>query len=271
MLVKTYPTPSAEHGELVCTAGIRLRDGTWVRIYPYPFRQLGKDLRFRKGDIVELPLFKAPQDPRPESYRIDDVAAIRKVGELGTEQGWAERMRHLRPTIAASVADFKRAMFPPDKAWGPSIRPVEVQPGSASLSWKGQGAWSPHDLAKLRKAEEYVKSNLFADEGVARHFEILRRVPYEFRLAYTDMSGEEHRHLVLDWEIAQLYFNVRRNEEEDEAALEKVQRKIEDDIFGLRNDVFLILGNVHYRYRNPGAIAITGFFYPRRQLQPGLF
>lgn len=39
ILVKTYPTISATYGELVCTAGI-LEDGTWIRLYPVPFRLL---------------------------------------------------------------------------------------------------------------------------------------------------------------------------------------------------------------------------------------
>ncbi len=37
--VKTYPTLSRKYGETVCTAGIR-EDGSWVRIYPVPFRRL---------------------------------------------------------------------------------------------------------------------------------------------------------------------------------------------------------------------------------------
>lgn len=37
--VKTYPTLSKKYGETVCTAGLR-EDGSWVRIYPVPFRQL---------------------------------------------------------------------------------------------------------------------------------------------------------------------------------------------------------------------------------------
>ena len=35
--VKTYPTLSRKYGETVCTAGVR-EDGTWVRMYPVPFR-----------------------------------------------------------------------------------------------------------------------------------------------------------------------------------------------------------------------------------------
>jgi hypothetical protein len=37
--VKTYPTLSRKYGETVCTAGVR-PDGSWVRIYPVPFRRL---------------------------------------------------------------------------------------------------------------------------------------------------------------------------------------------------------------------------------------
>jgi hypothetical protein len=39
---KTYPTLSRKYGETVCTAGVR-EDGTWVRIYPVPFRRLSEE------------------------------------------------------------------------------------------------------------------------------------------------------------------------------------------------------------------------------------
>ena len=273
MLVKTYPTPSATYGELVCTAGIRLRDNAWIRIYPYPFRLLNEDLRFSKGDILELPLKKAPGDPRPESYKIHDTNAIRKVGHLGTKNHWAERMKYILPTTLESVDELKEGMFPSEKTWGPSILPVRVKPGSAKFSYEGKGNWTEKELGKLRKAEEYVKTNLFVDEGIKQFFQILRKVPYQFRLSYIDTAGQKHDpgHMILDWEIAQLYFNVRLKTETDEKALEKMRYKIEEEIFSEKNDVLLVLGNIHHRYRNPNNIAIDGFFYPRRQLQRGLF
>ena len=45
--VKTYPTISKTHGELVCTAGIR-EDGSWVRLYPVPFRRMEDYKKFEK-------------------------------------------------------------------------------------------------------------------------------------------------------------------------------------------------------------------------------
>jgi hypothetical protein len=45
--VKTYPTISKTHGELVCTAGIR-EDGSWIRLYPVPFRRMEDYKKFEK-------------------------------------------------------------------------------------------------------------------------------------------------------------------------------------------------------------------------------
>ena len=275
MLVKTYPTPSATYGELVCTAGIRIRDNAWVRIYPYPFRLMDEDKRFSKGNILQVPLRKAPNDRRPESYKITNVNDIRKIGHLSTENNWVERMALIEPTALSSVAEFKASMFPDNveenDRWGPSILPIKVQSGSAHLSWEKNDGWNEKQLAKLQKAENFVKDNLFLDEGIKQSFKQLAKVPYEFRLSYTDSAGKEYNHLILDWEIPQLYFNVRRKAASDEEALEKVRYKIEASIFSAQNDVYLILGNIHHIYRKSNNIAIDGFVYPKRQLQGGLF
>jgi hypothetical protein len=47
--VKTYPTLSRKHGETVCTAAVRA-DGSWVRLYPVPFRLMDYKDRYAKFD-----------------------------------------------------------------------------------------------------------------------------------------------------------------------------------------------------------------------------
>jgi len=47
--VKTYPTLSRKHGETVCTAAVR-SDGSWVRLYPIPFRLMDYRDRYAKFD-----------------------------------------------------------------------------------------------------------------------------------------------------------------------------------------------------------------------------
>lgn len=271
MLVKTYPTPSANYGELVCTAGIRLRDLQWIRIYPYPFRLVSNDYRFKKGDILELPLQKASQDPRPESYKIYDINAIKKVDHFGTENHWEARMKYVQPTLLNGVNELKEQMFPNDKGWGSSIRPIKVNNAGVKFLHEKNPDWTPEQLSKLKKAQDNVYGSLFLDEDVKKHFRILERVPYTFRLIYADSLGASHKHQILDWEIAQLFFNERQRLQNDQAALESVRFKIENQIFAEDREVVLIIGNIHHRYRNPNALAVDGFLYPKRRLQYGLF
>jgi len=47
--VKTYPTLSEKYDELVCTAGFK-EDGTWIRIYPVPFRKLKQKISIENGN-----------------------------------------------------------------------------------------------------------------------------------------------------------------------------------------------------------------------------
>ncbi|MGC4066400.1 MAG: hypothetical protein QM784_17565 [Polyangiaceae bacterium] len=95
--VKTYPTLSRKYGETVCTAGIR-EDGSWVRIYPVPFRRLEEVDQYRKFEWVECQLIRNKTDPRPETFRPIDDSAFVRVGELDCSDNWRERRRLLLRT-----------------------------------------------------------------------------------------------------------------------------------------------------------------------------
>jgi hypothetical protein len=98
-------------------------------------------------------------------------------------------------------------------------------------------------------------------------FKILKKVPYRFYVTFTDMTGESYRKLVLDWEIAMLYFNSRAGVQSDAEALEKVRYKIEDEIFHPDREVYLILGNMHHQYKQRN-LAIDGFVRPKLKPEP---
>ncbi len=51
--VKTYPNLSTKYDELVCTAGFR-EDGSWIRIFPVPFRKLSIDASYKKYESLEI-------------------------------------------------------------------------------------------------------------------------------------------------------------------------------------------------------------------------
>jgi hypothetical protein len=92
--VKTYPTLSAKYDELVCTAGFR-EDGTWIRLYPVPFRKKSYNEQYKKYDWIEFDLVKNESDFRPESYRPKTMdSEIKVVGHIDTNDGtWDERKK----------------------------------------------------------------------------------------------------------------------------------------------------------------------------------
>jgi hypothetical protein len=95
--VKTYPTLSRKYGETVCTAGVR-EDGTWVRIYPVPFRRLDETEKYRKFDRLACRLLRNASDPRPETFRPIDESELQPVAHIGTAGNWSERRRILLKT-----------------------------------------------------------------------------------------------------------------------------------------------------------------------------
>ena len=78
--VKTYPTLSGKYDELVCTAGFR-EDGSWIRIYPIPFRKLKYESQYKKWQWIILDLVKNQGDPRCESYRPTNIDDELELGE----------------------------------------------------------------------------------------------------------------------------------------------------------------------------------------------
>ena len=78
----------------MCTAGFR-EDGTWVRIFPVPFRKLNYARRYKKWQWIELDLVKNTSDYRPESYRPRDIDNEIKILEVvDTKYEWAERKKN---------------------------------------------------------------------------------------------------------------------------------------------------------------------------------
>ena len=90
--VKTYPTISKKYDELVCTAGVQ-EDGSWIRIYPMPFRKLDYENQYKKYQWMEAPFKKNQSDPRPESYSVTDIDKIKLLNSVDTSHNWSERKK----------------------------------------------------------------------------------------------------------------------------------------------------------------------------------
>lgn len=106
--VTTYPLPSRSYDELVCTAGV-LEDGSWIRIYPVPF----KFLEFKKYQWIELDL----QAPRKKDFRSEshspvkaDLSDLKILGELDTKYNWEARKNYCLKTVYTKMDSFNRGI-----------------------------------------------------------------------------------------------------------------------------------------------------------------
>ena len=261
--VKTYPSISAKYDELVCTAGFR-EDGTWITIYPIPFRNKAYSEQYKKYDWIEVDLVKNTKDFRPESYRPNlHDSEIKIVGHLDTVNNWAERKQFVLGKIyynlSELIAEAKEknvctslAVFKPTKILDFKAESVERE-------------WSQDKLESLKQF------NLF-DSSKGGEFEVVRKLPYKFTFGLVDNQGKKSRMMIEDWEIGQLYWRCFAKHEGNEAkAVADVKAKYFDD-FSKTKDLHLFLGTTkqhHYVSHNP--FMIIGTFHPKVDIQGSLF
>jgi len=264
--VKTYPTLSRKYGETVCTAGVR-EDGTWVRIYPVPFRRLEDAEQYSKFDWLELDLIKSKTDPRPETRHPADKHQLVPQGHIDTRDEWRERRRLLLQTAkvytkldaliaAAKANEVSLAVFKPT-----SIKDFIVEP-------EDERDWNPAKMDEMRN--KAAQGDLFADEW-RKTFKVIPKLPYSFSYKFKDADGRESKLQILDWEIGALYWNcLKRCDHDEKMALAKVRAKYVDDF--LQKDVHFFLGTTQqYHFVAPNPWVIIGVFPVPHQKQGALF
>ncbi len=242
--VKAYPSPSKKHGETVCCAGIDLETGSWIRLYPVPFRDLDSSKRFKKYDIVTVRCEKASKDHRIESYRIDQDS-IEVQGHLNTRDKWQERRKIVVPTASPSFCSL--------------LREVEE---NVSL-----GMFKPHRISfSWQKAKVENEAKREVCYGQLSFFDkrknAIEKVPYDFYYEF-HCAGEHacpgHRLKITDWELGQAYRKWRRETTSAEQLLEKIHLKWLTQICSEGNDVYFYVGNMQ-RFRDQ--FLVLGVFWP---------
>jgi hypothetical protein len=252
--VKTYPAPSARHGETVCIAGVRV-DGdepSFIRLYPIPFRMLEASSQFRKYQLIEVPVIaRGTKDPRPESYepRVDGFV----LGEtIDTKKKWAKRRELIEPLIGAtSVCELiakNRAGTMADAidSFGlirPEIRALSVEQGPA---------WNAKQLQKVRAATE---PTLFNPDGLAELQPLPYRIKFRYRCEEPGCKG--HNQELIDWELgaAGLYWPSKYGSR----TAEMIEQKWSEMTDASKKDVHFYVGNQHQRRQT---FSVCGIWSP---------
>src|SRR6266566_5199294 len=121
--VKTYPNPSKKHIETTCVSGIT-DDGCWMRLHPVHFRLLEDSSQFQRYSWIRVRVNKATQDPRPESYHLDE-SKIEIIRPTKTDNMWQERREIIEPLLSRSIEDLQDQQGSSRTSLG-AIRPKEI-------------------------------------------------------------------------------------------------------------------------------------------------
>ena len=263
--VKTYPAISEKYKELACTAGFR-EDGSWIRLYPIPFRLLDHDKQYKKYQWVEVDIARNKGDQRPESYRVLNTGAIKLLDEVGTERQWEDR----RKLILSNNKVYTNLKEIIDLAHANKISLVVFKPAEI-LEFVAEDADPEWPQEKVNGILNDLKQgNLFEDQNV-EDFKMVSKLPYKFSYRFLDDTGKESTLMIEDWEIGQLYWNCLERYGKYQA-VEKVRQKYMDD-FVKTKDLHLFLGTTYLHHirkaRNP--FVIVGTFHPPHVTQESLF
>lgn len=262
ILVKTYPSLSKKYGELVCTAGIK-EDGTWIRLYPIPFRLLEYEKRYRKYQWIKVTIEKNKSDPRPESYIIINNESIELLNVIDTKNKWEKRKELLNKTPV--YEDLSQLIEQANK----NILSLAVFKPKEIKDFKILKTEREWDKEKMKQIEQNIKQpDLFSSEEeiyLKETFKLVKKIPYIFSYTFTDLTGKISTLMIEDWEIGQLYWNCLKETNNDEKkALQMVKNKYFNEF--LNKDLLLFLGTTRQHHgwaKNP--FVITGVFYPPKK------
>ena len=256
IVVKTYPTISKEYSELVCTAGL-LEDGSWIRLYPVPFRKLEFDQKYPKYTWIELEAERNTKDFRPETFRPNLQTII--VEQKPKKPDWEYRRQvilgksNIYTDLSKLISEAKEqlvslAIFKPTKVTNFKIEEVERE-------------WDSNSLSILRSLS--MQQSLFQTaEELEEEYKVVNKVPYKFSYTIEDCNGKQSTMMIADWEIGMLYFNCLKLANGNEAL---AVQKVKEQYYGrlTKRDLYLFLGTTlqhHKVSKNP--FIIIGTFQP---------
>lgn len=245
--VKTYPLPSKAYQELVCTAGV-LENGSFIRLYPIDYRYMPYWQWYKKYQWIEVEAAKNPKDNRRESYR-PKLNSIRPLGApLPTKDGWAERRKYVLAQGSSSMEELHELQETENVSLG-IIRPKKV---SDFIIERTEQDWEPKYKAALGQ------QHLFGPDKKP-----LEKIPFKFSYVFTcdDPRCNGHEMMITDWELGELYRNMRDKHGDLDMAGQKVRQKFFDQMCSDSRDAHFFVGTIA-QYKT---WIVLGVFWPPRK------
>lgn len=259
--VKTYPALSGKYHELVCTAGF-LEDGSWIRIYPVPFRFIDYKNQYKKWEWIEIDLKRNVRDFRPESFRPVNIEnQIKCIGKVGTDNYWQERKMFVLKNVYTNMTtlinksksdDTSLAVFKPTKIIDFIIEKTDRE-------------WDEKKLKKIYA--DMQQGNLFEPDK-SQIKDLVKKVPYKFSYKFLSEDGKKRCLMIEDWEIGALYWNCLKEVNGDENAACNLVRDKYFTEFLRDKDIYFFLGTTFQHHKTSlDPFVIIGVFYPPKEPQ----
>jgi hypothetical protein len=262
---KTRPELSKTYKEIVCTGGVFADTKRLVRLYPIPLRFMDDDQAFKKYQWIEVSVCKAPNDVRPESYKIDpntlvlgDTIATMKNGNWDARAEWIMQPENIFQSVEA--LQYRQQQ---DKTSLGLVRPESI----TSIFYEPVSLAAQQDF-KARYEELLQQMELPIDPDSGRVIRPLQGPQFKFRIQFrcADLDcRQDHTFGVRDWELDALYFKLVREGADPKDAAASVVGKLHE-ICGVDKDLHFYLGNIS---NHPQVFTIVGLWWPKKKIDTG--
>lgn len=256
ILAKTYPSPSAQHVETSCVAGIN-EHGAMRRLYPVPFRLIEEGQKFKKWQWIDVRVEKVRKDRRRESHKLyTDTISCGDV--IDTKNQWDSRWPWIEKLPAFTNFDDLDTTQTETGLSLALMRPKQIL--TLEVTAARNAEWTDDEREKLLRYE--MQGKLFSDTEVKKMAQTLRKVPFDFHYRYvcdTPEGEKVFKHKIVDWEAGVLFWHCRQSHGVE---WEKPFRaKLEGDLPG--KELMFLMGNQH-RFQDQWLI-ISLIYPPKRK------
>lgn len=257
-LVKAYPALSKTYGEVSCVAGVRITDTgapEWIRLYPVPFRALNNNQQFAKYQPIRVRVATHRGDRRPETRRPDRDSLALAGSTIPSTDGWQQRRPFVEPLMTESMCGLLRAeretrtslgVFRPRRVLDVVFERVDISEEKQRIAstWAAQ----PSLLDQVENDEQ------------GHQIRELELIPWKFKYHYecSDPDCNTHTQSIIDWEIAQLYRNVRDKPDWQE----QLKAKWLGQMCAPDRDTAFFVGNQH---QHRSSFLVLGVWWPERR------